>query len=98
MGKALWYMDIILIQYAQVWVFFLSVTNKTEDKGPRAQVFVTARAKWTDDHYAYTSDTVPDNWTQWFTYCIVQGLMEVQPKRDSAFVELLWIFGNGFCV
>lgn len=41
--------------------FFLSVTNKTEDKGPRAQVFVTARAKWTDDHYAYTSDTVPDN-------------------------------------
>lgn len=40
--------------------FFLSVTNKTEDKGPRAQVFVTARAKWTDDHYAYTSDTVPD--------------------------------------
>lgn len=41
--------------------FFLSVTNKTEDNGPRAQVFVTARAKWTDDHYAYTSDTVPDN-------------------------------------
>lgn len=41
--------------------FFLSVTNKTEDKGPRAQVFVTAQAKWTDDHYAYTSDTVPDN-------------------------------------